>query len=57
MYSHDVRDQLLSTWAVFAGQHSRMCNLGLRGKHRLDLAQLNAESTDFDLLVYSPEEL
>ncbi len=42
---------------LLAGEHDRLADSGLRGQHRLDLSQLDAEATHLDLMIDPPQDL
>ncbi len=48
---HQVGDEALVARGVFAGDHRRLSDLGLAHQGGLDLAGLDAEAADLDLLV------
>ena len=52
-----IGHQPLVAGAVFAGQHDRLAHRRVLGQPRLDLAQLDAEAADLDLVVDAAEEL
>ena len=54
---HDVGDQPLVARAVLAGEHDRLRDAGVRAQRRLDLAELDPEAADLDLVVDAAEEL
>src|SRR5206468_9045838 len=54
---HHIRHQLLLAWHTLARQHHTRGNARMLQQPRLDLAQLNAETTDLHLFVDAPDEL
>ncbi len=54
---HDVGDELLVARLVLAAQHHDLLHRALPAQGLLDLAQLDAEAAELDLLVDAPEEL
>ncbi len=55
--SHDVRHQPLVARRVLPAQHHRRFDLVTGQERRLDLAQLDAEAAQLDLVVAATEEL
>jgi hypothetical protein len=55
--SHDIADQLRVALAVGTGDHRRLGDVGMLGQGGLDLAGLDAEAADLDLLVGPAEEV
>ena len=54
---HDVGDEATVTGAKFAGDDDALPHARVGLERGLDLAGLDAEAADFDLLVDAPEEL
>src|SRR6185312_15024616 len=55
--SHDVSDEAAVACGVLAHHHHGGGDLRLSGEHTLDLAQLDADAADLDLVVDTAEEL
>ncbi|CRM47192.1 hypothetical protein [Pseudomonas sp. 58 R 3] len=53
----EIRHQALVPWFVLTGQYHSVLDLGVLAQACLDLAQFNAETTDFHLLVVTPQVL
>ena len=54
---HHVAHELLVAGSVLAGDDGGLCDEGQSGERGLDLAGLDAEAPDLDLLVGAPEEV
>ncbi|GGP74365.1 hypothetical protein GCM10010185_54900 [Saccharothrix coeruleofusca] len=55
--AHDVCDEAQIAWPQFAGEHDDVVHRRVAREHRLDLAQLDPEAADLDLVVGAAEEL
>jgi len=52
---HEIRHEALVSRYVLAHQHHRLADRGVSVKRSFDLAQLDAEAADLDLVVDAPE--
>src|SRR5687768_16167863 len=50
-FRQDISYQLLVAWGIFSCQHDNLLHIRVLSEHRFDLAQLDAEATDLDLLI------
>ena len=57
LFRHEVGYEAAVTRSVFASDNSRLRDVRVRREQRLDLARLDAEAANLDLLVAAPEEL
>src|SRR6516225_9575273 len=51
----DIGDEALVTWNIFARHHYALHNAGMTVERRLDLAQLDTKTAQFDLMVDATE--
>ena len=54
---HDVRDDAFVAGAILACHHDRLAHRRVRLEHVLDLAELDPEAANFDLMVATAEEV